>query len=627
MTSMLHRIPQRRAIWLLVGVCCVAPAVHGANEFSPEAYLKHVKYLASDELAGRGNGTKELEKAGDYIAAQFAAIGLKPGAPGGTWFQPFEIVTGLTIGQGNQLTVRTGTQRVGLELGRSYYPLSATSNDSARTVSYEINNVPLAFAGYGIDAKQHSYNDYANIDVKDKAVIVFSHEPQENDPDSKFAGRQLTRYSTLLEKAMTARNRGAKALLVVTDPTHDTNQGNYAGFAKDPQAENYGLPVLRIDRERVLPLLKAWELDALAKDIDRDLKPRSRDLPGAAVDYVEHLAKTRRKIRNVIGVLPGSDAVRAKEAVVIGAHYDHLGLGGRHSLSPELAGQIHNGADDNASGTAAVIEMARAASANRKRFPRTTVFVAFAGEEIGLLGSAQYVSHPAIPLAQTIGMINLDMVGRSQGNILLSGLDASPSLNADVDAAAKVASGLTVKRFQEGAGVGSSDDTSFAVKKIPALGFFSGFHSDYHRPGDDWQKIDAAGAVQVMTLAFELAARISEKAQRPEFVPVQSSHTPASSSGGDAGAIGGYGPYFGSVPDFGESDKGVKFAEVRETSPAGRAGLRGGDVMVEFDGKATNTLADFTFALRDKRPGDVVQVKVLRNGQPLTVMVTLSTRP
>lgn len=623
---MLHRILRTPALWLVAGISFITLPVRGADDFSPETYVKHVRYLASDDLGGRGNGTRELDKAGDYIAAQFQAIGLKPGGAAGTWFQPFEIVTGLTVGQGNRLTVRAGTQRVSLDLGRSYYPLSATPNDSAGASSNQLRDTPLVFAGYGIEARQFNYDDYASVDVKDKAVIVFSHEPQEHDPDSKFSGRQLTRYSTLLEKAMTARNRGARVLLVVTDPTHEAEQGNYTGFAKDPQADNYGIPVLRIDRARVRPLLQTWGLETLAKDIDRDLTPRSRDLPGAVIDYVEYLAKARRRIRNVIGTLSGSDPARAGEAVVMGAHYDHLGLGGRHSLSPELAGQIHNGADDNASGTAAVIEMARVATANRARFPRTMVFIAFAGEEIGLLGSAQYVSQPTVPLEQTIAMINLDMVGRAKGNILLSGLDATPSLNADVDAAATLVPALTVKRFQEGAGVGSSDDTSFALKKIPSIGFFSGFHSDYHRPGDDWQKIDAPGAVQVMTLALELAARIAEKAQRPEFVPVQTSRTPASHSG-DPGAVGGYGPYFGSVPDFAQEGEGVKFAEVRETSPAGRAGLRGGDIMVEFDGKPMTSLADFTFALRDKRPGDVVDVKVMRNGQPLTVKVTLSTRP
>jgi hypothetical protein len=331
-------------------------------------------------------------------------------------------------------------------------------------------------------------------------------------------------------------------------------------------------------------------------------------------------------VRNVIGILPGSDPSRANEAVVIGAHYDHLGLGGRHSMNPELAGQIHNGADDNASGTAAIIEMARAAAANRSRFPRTLVFITFAGEELGLLGSSHYVSRPAVPLERTVAMINLDMVGRAQGKVMVSGLDTSPSMGSDLDEAAEATGGIEVRRFQEGAGVGSSDDTSFSLKKIPSVGFFSGFHSDYHRPGDDWQKIDVDGAVKIASLALDLAARLAARGERPEFKAAAAQpHRP--SAGGDPGSIGGYGPYFGSVPDFGESDAGMKMAEVRENSPAGRAGLRGGDILVEFAGKPVKTLIDFTYALREKKPGDEVEVKVLRDGKPLTVKVLLTARP
>jgi hypothetical protein len=222
-------------------------------------------------------------------------------------------------------------------------------------------------------------------------------------------------------------------------------------------------------------------------------------------------------------------------------------------------------------------------------------------------------------------MLNLDMVGRPRGRIMISGLDAAPALDDELKAAAAAVPALDVRRFQEGAGVGSSDDTSFALKRIPAIGFFSGFHSDYHRPTDDWPRIEPAGAAGVATLALELASRISGVTERPEYVaPVQAAHGPA---GGDPGAVGGYGPYFGSVPDFGEQDSGVKFAEVRENSPAGKAGLRGGDVMVSFDGKPIKTLFDFTFQLREKKPGDEVEVTVLRNGQPLTVKVLLTARP
>jgi Zn-dependent M28 family amino/carboxypeptidase len=258
------------------------------------------------------------------------------------------------------------------------------------------------------------------------------------------------------------------------------------------------------------PLIAAWNLDAAARMIDNDLVPRSRALENATVDYVEHLALNRRTVRNVIAVLPGADPVRAREAVVIGAHYDHVGFGGRLSVSPDRAGEIHNGADDNASGTAAIIEMARAAVASRERFPRTLIFIAFAGEERGLLGSAHYVTEPTIPTGNTVAMVNLDMVGRARGSVDVSGLEGSPSMEEDLKAAlAAAGGGLDVKR--EGPGAGRSDDSSFLTRNIPAVNFFTGFHDDYHRPGDDWEKIDVAGTRQVATLALELAARLASR--------------------------------------------------------------------------------------------------------------------
>jgi Zn-dependent M28 family amino/carboxypeptidase len=323
--------------------------------------------------------------------------------------------------------------------------------------------------------------------------------------------------TSLQAKAAAARNRGARALLVIGDPTHSKDEADYARFIADPDAEDHGIPVLRLSRDEMKPFIDAWGLDTIARLIDRDLEPRSAALSGAAVDYVEHLAKNRRTVRNVIAVVEGSDPQRAKEAIVIGAHYDHVGIGGRLSVTPELTGQIHNGADDNASGTAAVMEIGREIVAQRARFPRTVVLIAFAGEERGLLGSAHYASAPAIPIANTIAMLNLDMVGRARGGVDVSGLELAPSMEEDLRAAAKVAGGeLQIRR--QGPGAGRSDDSSFIDRRIPAINFFTGFHPDYHRPGDDWEKIDAPGTKRVAALALELAARLAARRDRPEFV-------------------------------------------------------------------------------------------------------------
>jgi Peptidase family M28/PA domain len=485
-------------------------------EIAPEALLQHIKFLSSDELKGRSNGSPELETAGDYVAQQFKAIGLQPGGTSNEWFQPFQLIAGLTVGPGNKLSVSVKGRTVNLALGVSYYPLSAPSNEDPARPSTDLHALPVVFAGYGLTVPG-VYDDYNGVDVSGKAVLIFSHEPQERDASSRLNGTRAMPQTTLSAKATLARSRGAKILIVVGDPSHRADDAPYGLFGSDPDAEDLGIPVLRVRREDMQPLLDAWQLDATARQIDGDLMPRSRDLPDGNVEYVEHIAKNRRTVRNVIGLLPGSDPARAKEAIVIGAHYDHVGLGGRLSVTPEKVGEIHNGADDNASGTASIIEIARAAIADRSRFPRTLIFVAFAGEERGLLGSAFYVNEPRIPVESTIAMLNLDMVGRANGSVDVSGLDAAPSMEADLAAAVK-ASGSPLKIKREGPGAGRSDDYNFLAHRIPAINFFTGFHSDYHRPGDDWEKIDAAGTSQVARLALELAAALANRPSRPEFV-------------------------------------------------------------------------------------------------------------
>jgi hypothetical protein len=493
---------------VLLLVLLLAPALTAATPaIDAERLIGHIQFLASDELKGRASGSPELERAADYIAQQFKDIGLAPGGENGTWFEPFELVAGLTVGEGNSLVVSDKTQSIRFTLGSTYYPLSLVPNESPTTPSDREEKLPLVFAGYGLSAPDVRYDDYDGIDVNGKAVIIFSHEPQETDPNSPLNGNRPMPQTTVYKKAEAARNRGARLLIVVGDPAHMRDQGLYHSFEVSPDADEAGLPILRVRRDDIQPLLDKWSLDSLARQIDRDLRPRSRPLKEATVDYTEFLSRNRRTVRNVVGVLPGSDPAKAREAIVIGAHYDHVGLGGRLSVTPERAGEVHNGADDNASGTASVIEMARAAIADRARFPRTLIFVTFAGEERGLLGSAYYVRSPApVPIASTVAMLNLDMVGRSRGAVDVSGLDKG-TFKDDLMAAAQTVGNIEVK--QEGPGAGRSDDSSFLDARVPAINFFTGFHADYHRPTDDWEKIEKAGTARVAALALEFAARLA----------------------------------------------------------------------------------------------------------------------
>jgi Peptidase family M28/PDZ domain len=595
-------------------------ALHAqTRHVEPKAYLEHVKFLASEDLDGRGDGSPGLETAAEYIAKQFRAAGLEPAGDAGTFFQRFEMITGLSIQPGNAVTLTSGRSTIDFEIGRDYQ-LVSTSNDPASPGQ----QLPVIFAGYGISAPSLHYDDYSTIDATGKAVLIFTHEPQENDQRSAFEGTTNTIHASMMRKVEVARSKGVRALLVIDDPNHRPAVDRFRRWLSEPQAEDYGLPVFHVSRDRVQRALGTrLNLENVSNEIDRDFAPKSRELGDLTVNAVDRTVKVRRPVRNVAGVLSGSDRTVNDEVVIVGAHYDHLGRSGRFSMAQNGTGQIHHGADDNASGTAAVIEMAKAAIESRKEFRRSVLFMTFAGEEHGLLGSSHYVNHPSVPLEKTIAMINLDMVGRAGGRILVDGLANAPSIEEDLKAA-ESNSPLNMKALRGGPGAGASDDATFLLRKIPAINFFSGFHSDYHRPTDTWEKIDAAGGAAVADLALALTRQLANRSQRPPFVETTQ---PESHSSGSVGAVSGYGPYFGSVPDFANEGQGVKFAEVRTGSPAAKAGFRGGDVMVSFGGAPIKTLYDFTFALREKKPGDKVEVTVLRDGKSITATVELTNRP
>lgn len=319
--------------------------------------------------------------------------------------------------------------------------------------------------------------------------------------------------------------------------------------------------------------------------------------------------------RNVVAVLRGADPALAGEAVVVGAHYDHLGHGGQFSMAPGDS-SIHNGADDNASGVAALLDIA-GRLARGPRPARTVVFVAFTGEEEGLLGSSFYAAHPAVPLERTRAMLNLDMVGRlGAGPLIVYGVETADEWRALVESAA-AAEGVQVRGG--GDGFGASDQTSFYARGLPVLHFFTNVHADYHRPTDDWEKIDAPGLDRVAAIVARVARGV---AARPAALTFRQAAAPQQA----ASASPGYGAYLGSIPDFTPVPDGVKLTGVRAGSPAEQAGIRAGDVIVRLGEMDVHDLQGLTNALRAHKPGDTVRIDVLRDGQRLTVTATLGTR-
>lgn len=595
-----------------------APASRlGNNEISAQRYLEDVRFLASDALKGRGTGTPELEKAAKYIAQQFHKAGLQP-IDGKSYAQAFPVSVNSHLGAANRLEYSIGSEKHALKLGQDFTPFNFSGNGK---VSGE-----LVFAGYGITAREYNYDDYANVNVKDKIVLVLRHEPQEFDASSSFEGKAYTEHSQLFSKAANAKFHGARAILFVNDAsTHSGNDDHLEKFGSDVSPASPGLPFVQVRVETVEKWFAAAgkSMPSVIEQIDKDLHSRSFAFGSNMIVALQtDVRRDMKTVHNVMGYLPGMTA----EYVVIGAHYDHLGLGQQFSLAPSLAGTVHPGADDNASGTAGVLTLARWLSTQPIQ-KRGILFMAYAGEELGLLGSSYYVNHPLLPLDRAVAMINMDMIGRIRnGKIFVGGVGTGSKLKELLEA--------VMPKYQlqmdatELGGYGSSDHTSFTSKQVPVLFFFSGLHADYHRPSDTWDKIDGGSAVKLLHAVADVVGELRANNERPKYVRVEpnNSHGNSGSGSNDSGGGSGYGPDFGSIPDFAELPTGVRFADVRVGSPAAKAGLKGGDILIEFDGKKIENLYDFTYALRAKRPGDEVEVVVLRDSKPTKAKVLLQQR-
>ncbi len=382
--------------------------------------------------------------------------------------------------------------------------------------------------------------------------------------------------------------------------------------------ESRRFPVLHVRREAIEGVVKGalgTSLSELEKQIDGDLKPRSRELSGRRLAGRTDVERVEVPIKNVIAVLDGEGPL-ADETVVVGAHYDHLGRGESGSAAPGSK-EIHNGADDNASGTAALVEVARQLAKREKKLPRRVVFIAFTGEERGLLGSAKYVHEPLFPIENTVAMLNMDMVGRMKNDeLVVYGTGTAKEFDGLIDTV-NAEHGFKIKR--EAGGFGPSDHSSFYAMKIPVLHFFTGLHNDYHRPSDDTNKLNLPGMRRVSEMVTQAAATIAEAEARPTYARVE-----REGFGRGSGQPMGDRPYFGSIPNLGGGEEdGYAIQGVSGGGPAEAAGLKGGDVIVRFGDSKIGNLADFDSALRKYKAGDKVPVVVRRDGQDVKLEVTL----
>jgi peptidase M28-like protein/PDZ domain-containing protein/PA domain-containing protein len=578
-----------------------------ASSAEAQHYLNDIKALTTPAMEGRGDGTKGLTRAAHLIEQRFKSLGLDPGGAH-SYFQPFTVVTGARLKGSNRLQVHSGNSKTDLKLEQDFVPFSFSSSGSV--------TAPVVFVGYGASASEFGYDDYEKTDVKDKIVLVLRYEPA--GFAAKSGNQGLTQHSQLITKAINARNHGAKAVILVNGKLADKEEDLLTRFGSTSGPVNSGILLVQVKNA----VAESWfqsagkSLTAVQEQINSSSKPDSFTFPeNLQITLHVNIENTQATVDNVLAYLPG----QTEEYIIIGAHYDHLGRGNFDSLAPSQIGQIHPGADDNASGTAGVLELAQRFAPMKGQLHRGILFACFAGEELGLLGSAEWVKEPTRPIDKAVAMLNMDMIGRTRDDkIYIGGVGTGSTFQKALDAAQKNSS---FKIEYSPGGYSSSDHMTFVTKRIPALFFFSGLHSDYHKPSDTWEKINADGAVRVLDLVADVSRQLATAPDRPEFINVVE-NKPAGVSGGG----GGYGPYFGSVPDFGQVENGVRFSDVRPGSPAAKAGLKPGDVLVQFGDKPIKNLYDFTDALRRSKIGDVVEVKVLRGDQTITATVTLEQR-
>ena len=625
-------------LWIVLAAVLVAraqPATRpsAAALFDPGAYLAHIKYLADDKLEGRQPGTPGIELAAEYIAKQFQAAGLKPAGDDGTWFQSFEVRQGKKLADADARLEIDGLDQK-WPVRKDWIPLPSSAPEEVEG--------PLAFAGFGIEADLHEYNDYTDFDAANKLLLIFRFEPRSDDPNADFGGKKPSVYSEFRKKAVTAAQHGAKALLIV-NPRREGLEDKLMDFDEELSHQTYDLPMAHVSRALADALLEKaglGTLDGVQEKLEHERKPLSADLKLHA-QLNPGIQPHKVATRNVIGLLKGDG--HTNETIVVGAHYDHLGKV-PNWRSRDKTPVIHNGADDNASGTAGVIESARVL-AQEGGLRRNVLFIAFSGEELGLLGSKHFVEHPTIPLADIRAIVNFDMIGRlSQDKFVIFGIPSATEFDELVRRAAEQAD----LKFRAAKGLtGASDHASFYRSNIPYLFPMTGVHQQYHMPEDDWELIDAPGATKVLTAFHQIVRELADMKDGPTFHAQTEEAAPEDQeikpgvehekeaqeaeekaraghrSGRETSQPAMPNVRLGITPDVAGDDRpGVVADVVMDGGAAKAAGMRDGDRIVQIGERKIKDIYGYMDALKGFKPGDSVDVKIVRKDQELTLKVT-----
>jgi aminopeptidase YwaD len=572
-----------------------------SNEITARDLQSYVGFLASDSLKGRKPGTPEINVAAAYIRDHFKADGLKLMFDDG--YQYFEIVTDVNLGSRNKLSFEgfEGT------LKKDFIPLSFSSNGDF--------DAPVIFAGYGFDINTDSlkWSDYKGIDVKGKWVMIFRADPELENSDSKFIP-----YSDVRSKVLTAKDQGAAGILLVTPKGLD-KEDKLMPLAVENNEVTSGIPVINITREAADRILKqsAITCDSLERTMVRARSPKSFDA-GIRVNGVTDVVQRREKTSNVVALLEGSDPLKKDEYMIVGAHYDHLGFGGQGSGSrmPDTVA-VHNGADDNASGTAMIMELAQKIGSLKTKPGRSIIFVAFSSEEIGLLGSKYFVNHPPVEVKKIKTMFNFDMVGRfdkEKNAISVGGTGTSAEADTILRSLEK---GLPFSVTHAPDGYGPSDHAAFYGAGIPVFYFNSGVHTDYHTPFDDTEKIDFDNEKIIGDFACNVIMAVGDYPTALIFK--ESGKKESAGRSGRRLKV-----TLGIMPDFaGTEKKGLRIDGVTKDGPADKGGMKKGDIITGINGMVVGNIYEYMSRLQKLKLGMTVNVEVIREGKNQVLVIQL----
>ncbi len=651
------------AIYLLISALVFTVLGIGrsfASEMAPSEMrmLKDLQFLASDELEGRGSGDIGLEVAADYLKDQFKLAGLTLPEQDEDGFLEFNINRRATLGSPNKVTL-SDTQGWSdeLRLNQNFIPMSLGGSGS---FSGEV-----VFCGYGIDAPSLNYSDFENIDLQGKIALILRKAPRQDQgmgetPFLNDQGVLIPDYASFKSKIEQAEKHGAIAVIIVNDLHYLSKQKERIEIAIETAQEKliaeetsgdrkdrlestidqlkasieegkyddllrYGfggttdskIPVFQMKSQTAQTLFDkadAGRLDEIQTEIDKTLQPHSFALENVKIEGMLTLNSSQAQVKNVIAVLEGEGPL-ADETIIIGAHYDHVGRGEYGSLSGSR-GDIHNGSDDNASGTILLMELARKLGARQEKLPRRLVFIGFAAEEMGLLGSKAYCSDPLYPAKNTIAMLNFDMVGRvSDNRVVAFGTKSSSRWEPLLD---DLESRYKLHIVRQPPGRGPSDHQSFFDIGIPVLHFFSGLHGDYHTPADDWEKINISGINELVDLTADAVVQLATQKERPDFVKV-------SGSADVHNAAAGY-PFLGTIHDRSYTE-GYRVQQVIPDSPAARAGMKPSDIITAIGDVKISSPLEFSQALAKRSNTSSVPVTVQRGDEVLTLAPTLQVQP